>query len=335
MVGNKLKKKLQLDPLKPFDCFNQREASQAGKLEVVTTLFLVGAECPFQCSMCDLWKYTLDSSTQVGAIPRQIELGLRQVEELGDWVKLYNASNFFDPRAIPWEDHPAIADQCRSFKRVIVECHPKLLLAHADRILDFRDRLSGKLEIAMGLESVDPRAIALLNKSMSLELFRRAVEWCSDHQIDTRSFVILQPPGTAPSESVDWAVESVKKAFHWGCRHSSLIPLRGGNATTDNWLEQGLHQLPNAFQFESAVAKSLNVKAREDQIFCGDLWDWNCISGTCETCRDWRRARIEYANLTQLWPGGSPSAIDRSAEIACECRKWNNGPWDRRPGTAS
>lgn len=334
MVEDKLKKKLPLDPLKPFDCFNQREASQAGKLEVVTTLFLVGAECPFQCSMCDLWKYTLDSPTQVGAIPRQIELGLRQVEELGNWVKLYNASNFFDPRAIPWEDHPTIADQCRSFKRVIVECHPKLVLAHADRILDFRDRLSGRLEIAMGLESVDPRAIALLNKSMSLEQFRRAADWCTDHEIDTRSFVILQPPGTASCESVDWAVESVKKAFQWGCRHTSLIPLRAGNASTDDSLEQGLHQLPNALQFEMAVAKSLDAKARDDQIFCGDLWDWSQIKGTCEICRDWRRARIESANLTQSWPGGSPSAVESSDERSCECRKCNNAPWEPRPSTS-
>jgi uncharacterized Fe-S cluster-containing MiaB family protein len=53
-------------------------------------------------------------------------------------IKLYNSGSFFDPRAIPPEDHVAIAERVRAFERVIVECHPALVGKSA---LKFRDLL--------------------------------------------------------------------------------------------------------------------------------------------------------------------------------------------------
>ena len=54
-------------------------------------------------------------------------------------IKLYNSGSFFDPRAIPPEDHVAIAERVHAFERVIVECHPALV---GDSALKFRDLLS-------------------------------------------------------------------------------------------------------------------------------------------------------------------------------------------------
>src|SRR5256885_10286113 len=47
------------------------------------------------------------------------------------------------------EQHAPIAERIQSFERVIVESHPALIGA---RVLSFRDRLRGQLEVAMGLE---------------------------------------------------------------------------------------------------------------------------------------------------------------------------------------
>ena len=55
-------------------------------------------------------------------------------------IKLYNSGSFFDPRAIPPEDYPAIADRVRKFERTIVECHPALV---GESALTFRDLLGG------------------------------------------------------------------------------------------------------------------------------------------------------------------------------------------------
>ena len=47
-------------------------------------------------------------------------------------VKLYNASNFFDPRAVPESDYDAIAEQLSGLDRVIVESHPSLVGPRVD-----------------------------------------------------------------------------------------------------------------------------------------------------------------------------------------------------------
>src|ERR1043165_2193720 len=43
-----------------------------GTVERALTIFLAGAECPFTCSFCDLWRYTIDGPTPIGALPKQI-----------------------------------------------------------------------------------------------------------------------------------------------------------------------------------------------------------------------------------------------------------------------
>ena len=88
-------------------------------------------------------------------------------------IKLYNSGNFFDPQAIPPEEFPAIAGKLSSFQRVIVESHPKLCGADCFR---FRDLLHGELEVAIGLETVQPDVLPRLNKQMTLDDFTGAVE---------------------------------------------------------------------------------------------------------------------------------------------------------------
>ena len=77
-----------------------------GKIEHALTVFLAGAECPFTCSFCDLWRWTIDGATPVGALPKQLSDVLRSLDANAprpDRLKLYNASNFFDRRAVPVE----------------------------------------------------------------------------------------------------------------------------------------------------------------------------------------------------------------------------------------
>ena len=76
----------------------------------VATLFLTNRECPYRCLMCDLWKNTLTETVPIGAIPAQIDYALGQLPPARQ-IKLYNSGSFFDPHAIPPQDHPAIAAQ--------------------------------------------------------------------------------------------------------------------------------------------------------------------------------------------------------------------------------
>ena len=128
----------------------------AAAVEPVATIFLTNRECPFRCLMCDLWRNTLSETVPLGAIPAQIDHALLKLPPARQ-LKLYNSGSFFDPQAIPPADYGAIAQRANRFERLIVENHPALT---GDACLRFRDLLSGKLEIAMGLETAHPEVLA-------------------------------------------------------------------------------------------------------------------------------------------------------------------------------
>ncbi|PYP49157.1 MAG: hypothetical protein DMD39_12500, partial [Gemmatimonadetes bacterium] len=48
-----------IDPFKPLGSVLEEERRPNGKIERALTVFLAGAECPFTCSFCDLWRMTI------------------------------------------------------------------------------------------------------------------------------------------------------------------------------------------------------------------------------------------------------------------------------------
>ncbi len=286
------------------------EPNGEGGIAFATTVFLTGAECPFRCSICDLWMHTTIDPTPVGAIPFQLREALRKEPETGGctsarqrWLKLYNASNFFDPRAIPVEDYAEIADLCRGFDRVIVENHPKL---SDERVLSFARSIDAKLEIAMGLETVHPAAMDLLNKSMTLADFETAVRFCSGHHIDVRAFVLLHPPGVERQDSVDWTWKTIDFAFATGVRHTSVIPVRSGNGWIDQQRALGRYSIPD-LSLVSDFFSQLGAKmgSSVDRVLVFDLWDWEKIPSGTATEREQLFQLIQRYNATQNFDFGS------------------------------
>ena len=147
-------------PDRPYAYLVEKERSSSGLVDDVATIFLTNSECPFRCLMCDLWKNTTDKQMEEGDIPGQIKWALDRLPSV-DHVKLYNSGNFFDLKAIPENDYPEIAQLLSGFKSVTIECHPKLI---NDRCLDFDKMLDPELEVAIGLETVHPDILPLLNK---------------------------------------------------------------------------------------------------------------------------------------------------------------------------
>src|SRR5262245_65049063 len=148
-----------VDPWQAHGVLLEEERTPIG-LERALTIFLAGAECPFTCSFCDLWRYTIDGPTPPGALPRQIDETLASLDVARvARIKLYNASNFFDRRAVPLEDLPRIAESCGHFGGVTVESHARTINREA---VAFARRLEsaggGRLEVAMGRGTVHPAA---------------------------------------------------------------------------------------------------------------------------------------------------------------------------------
>jgi radical SAM enzyme (TIGR01210 family) len=270
------------------------------------TVFLAGSECPFTCVFCDLWRYTLDGPTPAGALPAQLDRALAEVGALpeGAGIKLYNASNFFDARAVPPGDLPAIAARLASFRRVIVECHPRLV---DDRCLEFADRLDAALEVGMGLETIHPEAAARLNKSMTLGEFERAASFLGRNGIGLRAFVLVGALFLAPEEAAEWAVRSVDHALRLGAGVVALIPARGGNGEMDRLARYGEFTPPTLRLFEEAAERSV---ALGRGVVLADLWDVERLEG-CGECSGERIARLKRMNRDGRVP--APVACPRCA----------------------
>ena len=271
----------ELDPRHPWAFFVEEERSKDGEVVPVATVFLTNRECPWRCLMCDLWKNTLAESASSGAIPEQIDYALARLPAARQ-IKLYNSGSFFDARAIPAEDYPAIAERVRSFERVIVENHPALVGESAVR---FRDLVGRPLEIAMGLETVHPEILQKLNKRMTVEQFRGAADFLRVNGIDLRVFILVKPPFMREEEAVEWSSRSVDFAFDCGATAITLIPTRGGNGAVE---ELGFAP-PRLETLEAAFEYGLGL--RRGRVFV-DLWDVRSDDPA-------RLERLRELNLTQ------------------------------------
>jgi radical SAM enzyme (TIGR01210 family) len=288
-----------IDPQEPLGHFWEEERTPEGGLLPAFTIFLAGAECPFTCVFCDLWRETLDGPTPPGALPAQIRKALAAAGPLPQpaAVKLYNASNFFEPRAVPIEDEEEILALVAPFARVTVECHPRLIGDRRDRCLRFAERLAGRLEVAIGLETVHPEALPRLNKGLTLDDFDRAAETLRQAGIGMRAFVLVSPPFVPPEEAVEWAVRSAVHAFERGAERVALIPVRGGNGAMEALREAGDFTPPRLDQLEEALERCLDIQVKNGGIVTADLWDARRFA-SCPACVTERLARLDRMNRT-------------------------------------
>jgi archaeosine synthase beta-subunit len=296
-----------VDPSRPHAFFVEQECSESGAVVPIITVFLTNRECPWRCLMCDLWKDTLDATVPNGAIPAQIDYALAKCNLPGtdplaegsvpgkykSWeIKLYNSGSFFDRRAVPIADHAEIARRVSGFRRVIVECHPKLISEEVPR---FRDLIGIELEIAMGLETAHPDVLARLNKGMTLEDFASATKFLTSHGIAVRAFTLLKPPFTTEAEGVSWAKRSIDFAFDCGVSVACVIPTRPGNGALEVLASRGEFSSPRLDSLEAVL--DYGVSLNRGRVFA-DLWDLERFS-TCPGCVNARRERLNAINLTQ------------------------------------
>lgn len=288
-----------LDPANAQGVELEHELEPDGSLRGCATVFLTGAECPFTCVFCDLWRNTLEGPTPAGALPRQLEQALATLPE--EWrqgrLKLYNASNFFDPRAVPEQDLDRIGALVAPFDRVVVECHARLV---GERCLAFAARLGGRLELALGLEVADDRVLARLGKEMTLADFERAAARLGGEDIPFRAFVLVGAPWvpgphtSGASSRDDSPLRSVEYAFEHGAERVALIPVRGGNGAMEALAARGLWRPPRLVDLEDALDRALEASARP---VTADLWDLSQLRD-CPACFEARRARLARLNAT-------------------------------------
>ncbi|REJ75776.1 MAG: hypothetical protein DWQ36_00055 [Acidobacteria bacterium] len=322
------------DPFAPVRWVAERERAMlpGGAREVRSaTLFLVGSECPFSCTFCDLGRHTLGrAATPAGAIPRQIVGALAAIEASGGGpmnglhtVKLYNASNWFEERAVPGRDDAAVLGALAEIPRVTVECHPRLAVSgRCEAFARARRDGGGELEIALGLETSRPEVFARLGKGCDLGHMERALLWLAERRVVVRLFVLVGLPWIDAGEQVAAAVESVGWAAARGAASVSLIPLRPtpqlrraarAARADDGRGGRGVAPVSLAL-FEDAVGAA--CEAYDERwggplVVRADLWDLDALPA-CRRCGARRRAAMRRRERrSRGWSDEEAACCDR------------------------
>ncbi len=282
-----------LEPSRPYAFLAEEEPAAFGSTAKVAAIFLTNRECPWKCAMCDLWRNTTATPLPPGSIPAQMEFALAQLPP-ATVLKLYNSGSFFDPGAIPRADWPAIAALCRSFQRVIVECHPRLI---GPSVLEFAALLPGELEVALGLETAHPQALNALNKRISVRDFENAARFLKEHNLRVRAFLLINPPFVPAGEQARWLRHSLRAATDCGADVLSLIPLRGGNGAMEALIQFGQAREPTLAEIEAA--QELALERRSAALAFCDTWDLQRFA-RCPVCLPARTQRIHQMNISQL-----------------------------------
>ncbi len=253
--------KNNVSPAEAYGVFSEEELTRKGCVEKHNIILTTNKECPFKCVMCDLWQNTLDERVDDGVIAMQVERALASLPK-AKHLKLYNAGSFFDRQSIPKQDTFQIADLIADYETLIVEAHPKII---GQSCFEFADYLSPQLDVAMGLETVDPLVLPKLNKSMTLDDFERTTHDLLAHNIFVRAFVLLRTPWHSEEEGAHWAKESIDFAHSIGVECVSVIPLRENPRYIDEEF------IPPRLEVLGDVV-AYGLSKNKGRVF-GDAWD--------------------------------------------------------------
>ncbi|HQR37658.1 MAG TPA: SbcC/MukB-like Walker B domain-containing protein, partial [Blastocatellia bacterium] len=175
-------------------------------------------------------------------------------------------------------------------ERVIVECHPAFLGERARR---FRDALDGRtLEVAIGLETIQPGVLERLNKGMTLDSFVQSAEFLDHEGMSLRVFLMLRPPFTTEEEGIEWACRSIDFAVESGATACTVIPTRGGNGAMEALGDA--FSPPDIRSLEQVI--DYGVGRGRMRVFA-DLWDVERMF-VC-ACGPARAERLARMNLEQ------------------------------------
>ena len=180
---------------------------------------------------------------------------------------------------MPAADLEPIARLADGFERVVVECHPRLV---DGRVRRFADRLQGRLEVAMGLETVHPQALPRLGKQLTLDQFDRAAARLLADGVDLRAFVLVGVPFVPAEEQAQWAAASVRHAAAAGARSVALIPVRGGNGELERLQRLGEFKPPDLSVVEESLALGLETVDDLTAVQV-DPWDLERVASGCRS----------------------------------------------------
>jgi radical SAM enzyme (TIGR01210 family) len=188
------------------------------------------------CTMCGYARDTLGRSATPAELARQLEGVLRAYRDQ-PYVKIYTSGSFLDDREVDPASRAAIVGAFSGrARRLLFETLPEF--ATSATLAPLRERFSGDLEVALGLESTQPEILRrFVNKGSPPSDYFAAAERVRALGIRTKAYLLLKPPYLTEREAIEDAVRSVELAApRFDTISVNPVHIQGG--TVVEWLFQ-------------------------------------------------------------------------------------------------
>ena len=267
------------------------------------------------CTMCGYSKDTLGRSATPEELSEQLARALARYRD-EPYVKVYTSGSFLDDREVDSGSRGRIVGAFSGrARRFLFETLPEFATEATLRPL--RDAFQGELEVALGLESVDPTVLAkYVHKSAGPEEYLAAGDRVRSLGMRSKAYLLLKPPHLSESESVDDVVRSVEEAAqHFDAL--SINPVHIQNGTVVEWLyRRGRYRPPWLWSVVDALSRGARVRGAARLVSFPTAGGLPRGPHNCGKCDARVLAAIEEASLGQEF-----SVLEG---LQCDCR----GRWD-------
>ena len=175
-----------------------------GRLEDALVIIMRTGGCRWAktsgCLMCGYSRDTYDGKITTADLTAQYN---RAMEKYSGQkiVKIFNSGSFLDENEIPPEVRDAILkDLDEKAARIVIESRAEFI---TDDVLDKLGEITGKLEVALGLETAsDEINKSCVNKGATFDDYKQAAGMIHRHGYRVRSYVLLKPPFLTESDAI-------------------------------------------------------------------------------------------------------------------------------------
>ncbi len=306
------------NPKKPVRVWNELDFLN-GKIVDTFVIILKTRGCSWAhtsgCSMCGYFNDTMWDNVSSKDMEIQFETAMKNYSGQ-KFVKIFTSGSFLDEKEIkPNIQNKIISKLAKTTEKISIESRPEYVIDK--RLSNIKELLNSCiLEIGIGLETAsDFIRNNCLNKGFKFKDFLKAVDKLKKYNFKLKTYILIKPPFLTEKESIDDALETVKKIKN-KTDTISFNPTNVQRNTVVNYLwAQKKYRPPWLFSVVEILKESKKI-VKNIIIKC-DIAGGGSIRGAhnCKACDHIFLDAISNFSLSQNG--------DTFKNLDCECKeKW-------------
>ncbi len=303
---------------KPVKCWTEKDIIDKKIVNTFVIIFKTrGCSWALKagCSMCGYFNDSTFENISDEDIFSQYKKAMERYND-EPFVKIFNSGSFLDDSEISEKVRKKILnDLYNKVEKVSFESRPEYITEKT--INETKKLFQNKIEIGIGLETADDYIRKnIINKGFTYKTFEKSVDLLQKNNIDVKTYVLIKPPFLTERESVDDAINTVKKIKDIA-NVISFNPCNVQRRTVVEYLwRRGKYRPPWIFSVVEILKESKKIVEDTVRLKC-DIAGGGNIRGAhnCKTCDKKFLDAISNFSLNQN--------IDVFKNLSCECKeKW-------------